>query len=897
MVQGIDKEYIFNDKRTALVDGIYMKNHPIRKEMLKYVWGKYNMLPDVLTESLGRLYRAVAEVYIPPKNMKNLLDYTHDGSSVFSQRINEKNLTSGSSHKIAEISTNQSDNYIKWYEKYDNNNAYDTEDYWERRAADLGAEGLTGKGKREIRKNYRNERRKAKKNGKWYEVDAVDYSVFMGNGVGVVPKPTSKTVVTKSAIQINDDYVGYDEGSNEKYSNSKGLLKITSDLYKNNKIKTLVSRFHSDETDNQIEFIDTSKSRVGNSHGRNLLKKGSYTKRGEGDNVHGYDNPYCRVWTHHHQYKAYSDLIRSSQFILSNEENLKRYRKNNDIFKANTVLDSNGLVKITPNSNSDIKRCMFSITNLATRTNANDKGKTMWFPPYDIKFNESVNVDWNRHTFIGRGEPIYTYTQTTRRGTLSFTLLIDHPSIVNNMKRQETNNDNEDYENEILRFFAGCGKTDVSNEYTHVRYKQEKEIKKEGKEKIVPPKDGEELNFSVYFPNNYSGHMNYLDVVDSDWVDYLTKTYEIKGGVDNNNIKAKCDNKFYKYRVDKDRNECLSNDENYENSTNYNLNDEFSKIVKSNFNKIESIKSLKITGYAPNNKTGRDSVLAQKRASTVREYLEKILEDRFVVDLYDKAYNNFDSSKYIKVEYKVIELNNSNKINEKNVKENRKVDVKIVYNTPTIDNLSPSNENKIESRRKGNVVIEKEREPEVITQTNGYDYENEYTFFDVISETNEFALKTIKEKIKYFSPVYHSITPEGFNERLNFLHQCTRQGEYIGNNENKNIVAHNLAFGAPPFCELRIGDFIRTKMVIESMTINYDKSGGMQWDLNPEGAGVQPMFATISLTINIIGGQALDGAISMLNNAVSNNYYANTGAYKDAKFKKDETRESKKTSN
>ena len=64
------------------------------------------------------------------------------------------------------------------------------------------------------------------------------------------------------------------------------------------------------------------------------------------------------------------------------------------------------------------------------------------------------------------------------------------------------------------------------------------------------------------------------------------------------------------------------------------------------------------------------------------------------------------------------------------------------------------------------------------------------------------------------------------------------------------------------------------------MSINYD-NGGMQWDMNPEGIGVQPMYAKINLNITIIGGQSLDGPISRLQNAVSFNYYANTGVYDD----------------
>ena len=55
----------------------------------------------------------------------------------------------------------------------------------------------------------------------------------------------------------------------------------------------------------------------------------------------------------------------------------------------------------------------------------------------------------------------------------------------------------------------------------------------------------------------------------------------------------------------------------------------------------------------------------------------------------------------------------------------------------------------------------------------------------------------------------------------------------------------------------------------------------MQWDLNPEGAGVQPMYAKVSMGIVLIGGQAMNTPISRLQNANTFNYYANSGVYDD----------------
>lgn len=156
-------------------------------------------------------------------------------------------------------------------------------------------------------------------------------------------------------------------------------------------------------------------------------------------------------------------------------------------------------------------------------------------------------------------------------------------------------------------------------------------------------------------------------------------------------------------------------------------------------------------------------------------------------------------------------------------------------------------------------------------------YDNEGEFFEMLGREDPFMHNLISEKIKYFDPAFHSISPEGFNARLNFLHQCTRQGSTVdASNGSAKSTAYNLSFGRPPVCVLRLGDFYYTKIIINSMSIQYDDT---QWDLNPEGIGVMPVFAKIELNFMFLGGSDLAGPISRLQNAVSFNYYANTGVY------------------
>jgi hypothetical protein len=165
--------------------------------------------------------------------------------------------------------------------------------------------------------------------------------------------------------------------------------------------------------------------------------------------------------------------------------------------------------------------------------------------------------------------------------------------------------------------------------------------------------------------------------------------------------------------------------------------------------------------------------------------------------------------------------------------------------------------------------------------SNRVDNSDELLYFKHIEENDNFLFNKIIDKVKYFIPAFHSMTPEGFNERLGFLHQCTRQGHtFSTSNQKKGTVlsAGNLAFGRPPICILRIGDFYNTKIIIQSISINYEDPA-LQWDMNTEGIGMQPLYANVSLNFTFLGGSDISSPISRLQNAVSFNYYANQSVY------------------
>jgi hypothetical protein len=589
---------------------------------------------------------------------------------------------------------------------------------------------------------------------------------------------------------------------------------------------------------------------------------------------------------------------------------------------------------------------MFSIENLAWRDcnssltpeqRGDNGGRIMWFPPYNLKFTENVNVDWNANKFIGRGEQIYTYTNTDRSGTLSFTLLIDHPIVLD---KYVGNNqvDPKKIENNILRFFAGCGDLEGSSDGG-----EDKEPEKKPKPKSKEPelkRHVKKIAICCFFPNNWSGS-NFKD----NPLDGLAKLKENPGyentlttvpfGIDGTDIDEGAagivftnhDNNYSKYFLNSFNSGTTVTDN--EGAT-YNTYDQVKeKLFASedddfefyslfdpdkgveNLNQIitsrsafgygnESggtndfrIDSIDIYGSAsshgketdPNgNKNKR---LSDNRGTFLKNVCKAscpfITEDKFnknvisvtteVTDVGERNINSIEA-KIARSAYLVFNISWSENAKPSNTAlEGGSVSVN---DDPTLGSFIESGTSEI------NNMISSTRED----NDGEYSYDNEYKYFKEV-RGDEMVYKYIAEKVKYFDPAFHSITPEGFNARLTFLHQCTRQGPTMdlssGNIDGKSNstlkYGGNLAFGRPPYCILRIGDFYHTKICITSMSINYDTGNGIQWDMNQEGVGVQPMFANIDINFNFIGGQDLAGPIERLQNAVTANYYANASVY------------------
>ena len=286
------------------------------------------------------------------------------------------------------------------------------------------------------------------------------------------------------------------------------ILYKTKKLIRQNKLKTIVSQFHTEG----VEYNGQIGSEFGESHGRNLLTKDA-ENGGTGYLINGYNNPYCRVWTHHYKYDKIAKTMRANSDELNTwggfewEDTDKGHGKddskygdgekydyawrgkhNQDRRKENSVLDTKtGLVKITPQyrnggkDNRHTKECMFSIENLAWKDydpysfekalsweqRGPFGGRIMWFPPYGIKITETASARWNSNEFIGRGEPVYTYVNSERTGQLSFMMITDHPSSIDyaswwddNYMIKNADNGDGNSENDYLRYFAGCANGD-----------------------------------------------------------------------------------------------------------------------------------------------------------------------------------------------------------------------------------------------------------------------------------------------------------------------------------------------------------------------------------------------------------------------------------------------------
>lgn len=824
--------------------------------------------------------------------------------------------------------------------------------------------------------------------------------------------------------------------------NRNSLISKTQRLFREHKINSLISRFgtSTDGVKGVLPLGASGYSDAGMSRGRNLKKVKGYS-------INGYNNPYCRVWTHHYQYDNYDKTIRP---FSDDKGEKKRIRKwDNENFKFDAKKDScngwgwkndnsewshsvlngyDGVVNITPKFGSSgksvhTKDCMFSIENLAWKDYSPIEfentlsweqrgplgGRIMWFPPYGISFTENTNVTWNENTFIGRGENVYTYSNTTRTGTLSFMLLTDHPSVTDYVSWAPENGDKID-DDMWNRFFAGCDTLDGSDEDSIMHYvtptpmdyevatKGGGESEEEKNEEDETSGDTTDITFFVFFPNNYSGYndswdfaigyllggvnaqkklvenkendieiqyttsesgefINGYEMGDNPITDENSRTH---GPIIGNTIEwienptqteyVKDENKKYWYRVDggytvpsgediykNNYAQTLEKPDSYKDKNSSKLNASSSSIPeflrptvgevysfaeiacaiakKNNYNGVLNylnpivnneekiskigemlemeIDSVTIEGHAnnqgsnQNNETNkkRNRHLATERGKTVGEWIGEMLNcnpkyENPSIDPVETTDESESNAKAYRCAKCTIKFKNDKTINACETSN----DGERINTSETIEYKLGFGYSDISKTYKNDKAISEfqKLKNEIVIPRNKIRYDSEMYFYKKFEKEHPFSWKKLNEKLQYFDPAFHSMTPEGFNMRVTFLQQCTRQGNTMSASDggtSSTRTASNMAFGRPPFCVLRLGDFFNQMIVIKSINISYDDDGSLTWDLNDEGIGVQPMIAKVTLSFDFIGGGDLAGPVRRLQNAMSFNYYANASLY------------------
>jgi hypothetical protein len=551
-----------------------------------------------------------------------------------------------------------------------------------------------------------------------------------------------------------------------------------------------------------------------------------------------------------------------------------------------SVLDNNGFVKIAPYSenivqqsssqlpSSDVKKYMFSIENLAWHGYTSNlipeevgngdpisgrKGRIMWFPPYDLSFTDNTSVNWEKTDFIGRGEPIYTYNNTTRTGNLQFKIIIDHPSYVNSLKGES--------DDLINSLFTGGFEVDkrVINRLTADEQAATDLAFNQAIDKVNNTPQSEPSSFNIYFP---------FETTTLQGINYATGGYE----------SGLLPPPFSPQEVPNPSNPNGSGSTfswttdggiTYITETNFGLNSNLpvalNELNQNNWYDTCPACKIIVTSYGH---YLEDIEELDKRNSTVRTWFNFFYG-------WDNDTINIDKRYSLKIGGLDSNATTYNP-NTRYSKEKSYTTIEFKWNAELAEELNPNTTPKIADPL-GDTNVSR-----TINERIKSRFYTEEGYFRKLEQEDKFVYDSLSQKIGFFHPSFHSITPEGFNSRLTFLQQCTRQGPTVYqkgdengptfdlNRESDSLSPDNLAFGQPPVCILRLGDFYYTKIIIDSVNFSFDP---LVWDLNPEGIGVQPMICTVDLNFAFIGGSSLQGPLSKLQNAVTYNFFANTQTY------------------
>ena len=593
--------------------------------------------------------------------------------------------------------------------------------------------------------------------------------------------------------------------------------------------------------------------------------------------------------------------------------------KGNSVYEGspNSVVNKTVLPRIHPTEyrgGEGNKNLMFSLENLAVGTIKRDNfgviddeygtpiplsevgpfaGRMMWFPPYNIELNEVAIAKYESTVMVGRNEPMYNYMNSERTAVLSFSLLVDYPEQLRNI-----NLTGKDKNKAIADFFA-FGGDPVPTEYTIEVIEKRIETLRDKIPEIEGPTDQaqpENIKVSpavIHFPNDrptsgetdnminimYNKPIHYeiidgcLSDTDGNGFGLNDKVYFIRGL--SANTETTDDNNKYVLTG--------SSDQYSETGTTGQFG--IQCILNQNLLKVfanpdtRKYYNIKITGsasklYLSENEKAYNEALGDRRVAAAK----KLVLGRLTALFGASVARELEERNQIETVKSQGSLGKSElgskpeNMHEKTVKEERISTITMMRNTVPVEKkeqiINPQQQQEITEIQ--SEIQDLELKLKVLKKNVVGD--------NIYNDRNKAILNSFESiSDNQFYPVFHSQTPEDFHRRLTFLQQCTRQGaakRYDIVDENTGeLRARNSVFGRQPICILRVGDFWYTKVVIDSVTIDYADA---PWDLNPESFGMQPMMASITLQMKVIGGQSLKGPIDALQNAATFNYYANS---------------------
>jgi hypothetical protein len=632
------------------------------------------------------------------------------------------------------------------------------------------------------------------------------------------------------------------------------------------------------------------------------ITKGSRVRKYSPNVNGGTFEEYCRLFTKDTPFLTYSRLQKKDGIVSEGRQ------------MRSSVLNKTYDLSIYPKKGNDSKKFMLSIENLAWRTSSlyldlpecekgPNGGRIMWFPPYDLKFSDSSTATFSPNEFLGRPEPVFTYKSTSRTGTLEFSIVVDHPSVLNVLTNRILDNqsDSEQINGILDSFFSGCLKYDLyelAKIYNTMTLSELEEIQKQVQESYEIKDEVELVNRTFITskdPSTTDETKEPTIEIDPEFDKYKSLSFYF-----DNDIPFTNNTMTYEQTYDA-----------YIKKASYNRSDlkQFKELyIENNFLAIkEFIKKADKFLEDPNNEITIDLIGSASKPQTI-EYNDelgkrrnKIVQDYILSQIKNKkrlifgsvvskgeregvTAKSFGGGNSFPVES--CEKFQGDKIYSQQAMACRRT---LISNITAKKSIKPKKQEPTTTTTSSDVLIKKQTKEKKISTVENKLYRNvskkvlqkllsECDYFQTIEETDPFLYGNLKEKLKYFNPAFHSTTPEGLNGRLTFLQQCVRPGNTIPTIKKDGVKdfkdAKNTSFGIPPILVLRVGDFFHTKIIPNTLGLTYEKL-----DLNPEGIGVQPMIAKVNLGFTFVGGHGLANAIDKLQNALNFNYYANTEVY------------------